>query len=1114
MNTFFLLLPSFWSLVCLPMFALFLINSLFCVPNTAASVLGNQTDDLVLLKFKESISNDPYKILSYWNSSTHYCTWHGVTCNPIHKVTKLNLEGNNLHGFISPHIGNLSFLKSLNLRNNSFFGKIPQELGRLLQLQNLSLTNNSLEGEVPTNLTRCSNLKELHLFGNNLIGKIPIEIGSLQKLQEMSIGVNNFSGAIPSSIGNLSSLISLSMGVNSLEGNIPQEICHLKNLTMISLHVNKMRGTFPSCFYNMSSLTIISVANNQFNDSFPPNMFHTLPNLREFLVGGNDISGPIPTSIINASVLQTFDVGKNHLMGQIPSLGKMQHLWFLSLYSNNLGDNSTMDLDFLKSLANCSKLQVVSISYNKFGGSLSNSIGNFSTQLSQLYLGGNQISGKIPTELGNLINLTILTMEINHFEGIIPTTFGKFQKLQKLELSRNKLSGPIPDFIGNLTQLYYLGIAENMLEGKIPPSIGSCQKLQYLDLWRNNLRGSIPLEVFSLFTLTNKLDLSENSLSGNLPNEIGRLKNIGTIDVSENHLFGDIPETIGDCTSLEYLYLQQNSFHGNIPSSLVSLKGLRVLDMSQNHLVGSIPKDLQSISFLEYFNVSFNMLEGQIPMEGVFRNVSEIDLIGNNKLCGGVSELHLPPCLIKGNEPIKHLNFMSIAMMIVSVVAFLLILPFIYWMRIRSEKKTSSDLPIINQLSKVSYQNLHHGTNGFSAQNLVGSGNFGSVYKGTIELDGDNVVAIKVLNLKKEGAHKSFIAECNALKDIRHRNLVKVLTCCSSIDHNGQEFKALVFEYMTNGSLERWLHPELEIAKQPTRSLNLDERLNIIINVASAFHYLHYECEQAIIHCDLKPSNVLLDDLLVAHVSDFGLARTLSTLAISPKQTSTIEIKGTIGYAPPEYGMGADVSIKGDVYSFGVLVLEMLTGRRPTDEMFEDGLNLHNYVKISIPNSLSQIVDSTILPNKLKHANNYSDLALMDPIVEKCLLSLFRIALACSMELPKERISMIDVTRDLNLIKRSAFDSACRFGLWGGKGQREVAEAEADGEDAAEVAKEANDGGVIVVEAENLEVESELRKRPMKLKRQEKEWRRTKAQPNWARRLKAIKRSTGSRRNL
>ncbi|XP_061338243.1 probable LRR receptor-like serine/threonine-protein kinase At3g47570 [Gastrolobium bilobum] len=932
------------------------------------------------------------------------------------RVTELNLEGYQLRGLISPLVGNLSFLINLNLGNNSFYGKIPQEMSRLLQLQQLSLINNSLTGGIPTNLTSCSDLKEILLSGNNLSGKIPIEISSLRKLQLFVVQENNLIGGVPPFIGNLSSLTVLLMGDNNLEGDIPNEICLLKNLTAISVSVNKMSGTFPSCLYNMSSLTLIYVGHNQFNGSLPPNMFLTLPNLQVFKIARNQISGPIPTSIANASAIQLLNIAHNNFMGQVPNIGKLIDLYYLGLSENNLGDNLTTDLEFLKSLTNCSKLQHFGIAYNKFGGRLPNCLGNLSSQLNQLYLGGNHISGQIPAELGNLLSLIILTMEKNRFEGIIPSSFAKFHNMQRLNLGGNKLLGDIPPFIGNLSLLYYLALDQNLLEGNIPTSIGNCQMLQVLDLSRNNLRGTIPSEIFSLSSLTNLLDLSHNSLSGSLPYEVGQLKNIEVLNVSENHLCGNIPGTIGECSSLEYLYLQGNSFHGIIPSSLASLKGLRYLDLSRNHLSGSIPDVLQNISFLEYLNISFNMLDGEVPTEGVFRNASELAVTRNNKLCGGVSELHLPLCPVKGEKHAHHHNFnLKVAMfsVFISFLILLFILTF-YWMRKRS-KKPSSNSPTIDQLAKVSYQNLHRGTDGFSIRNLIGLGSFGSVYKGTIEPE-DTIVAIKVLNLQKNGAHKSFIAECNALKNIRHRNLVKILTCCSSTDFKGQEFKALVFEHVTNGSLESWLHPATEIADQP-RSLNLEERLNIITDVASAFHYLHYECEQAVIHCDLKPSNVLLDDCMVAHVSDFGLARLLSSVGVSLMQSSTITIKGTVGYAPPEYGMGSEVSIEGDMYSFGILILQMLTGRKPTDEMFKDGHTLHNYVKITISNNFVEIVDLTILHNELERTTDNKNLGLVHPSVETCLLSLFRIALACSMESPKERMNMINVTKELNLIK-------------------------------------------------------------------------------------------------
>ncbi|KAF7829119.1 putative LRR receptor-like serine/threonine-protein kinase [Senna tora] len=966
---------AFWC-ICLHMVLLSSPNLLCFQPKITANALGNDTDQSALFRFKEAVEYDPFDILTSWNSSTHFCIWQGITCSLKHqRVTALNLQGYNLRGIIPPDIGNLTFLRYINLQNNSFYGEIPHEIGRLFRLQQLYLTNNTLMGQIPTNLSGCAELRTLSLTGNKLVGKIPMELGFLTKLEQLYIAVNNLTGEIPASIGNLSSLTVLSLGINNLEGSVPQEIGLLKNLTHLSIASNKLFGMLPSSLFNMSSLTFFSAGANQLNGSLPPNMFLTLPNLQQFGIGMNIISG------------------------------NLKNLWSLAMEYNNLGSGSDNDLDFLTSLTNCTNLQVLDLNLNNFGGSLPTSIANLSSQLSQFYIGGNQIFGTIPSGLENLINLIALDFEFNHLTGSIPASFGKFQKMQSLTLNVNKLSGEIPLSIGNLSLLFQLDLSQNMLEGSIPPSIGNCQNLQYLDLSHNNLSGAIPTEVIGLPSLSLLLNLSQNSLNGNLPIEVGNLKSISKLDVSRNTLSGQIPGTIGQCISLEYLNLLGNSFQGTIPSSLASLKGLQYLDLSQNNLSGSIPQGLKDISVLEYLNVSFNELDGEVPTEGVFGNASAISLEGNSELCGGITVLHLPPC------PVEVVMKRAI-----------------YWKRKINRRRSSTLFTMDqNQLSKVSYQTLHKATNGFSPNNMIGSGAFGFVYKGTVESEG-RVVAIKVLNLQKKGAHKSFIAECNALRNIRHRNLVKILTCCSSMDYNGNEFKALVFEYMENGSLEKWLHPESESGDQ-LRTLDLLQRLNVIIDVSSALKYLHYENEQKIVHCDLKPSNVLLDNDMVAHVSDFGLARLLWTInGISRDQTSTVGIKGTIGYAPPEYGTGGEVSTQGDVYSFGILVLEILIGRRPTNEMFIDGLNLHNYVKNALPDKVLQIVDPVLLSKEIKQAvsaaeeeNHKNEKKLMSEMhVEKCLVDLFSIGLACSAESPKERINMRDVARELDLI-RSAF---------------------------------------------------------------------------------------------
>ncbi|PRQ57306.1 putative protein kinase RLK-Pelle-LRR-XII-1 family [Rosa chinensis] len=1010
----------------------------FLQPTTVLSSFGNETDRLALLKFKDCIASDPHGLLNSWNDSVHYCKWPGITCGRRHqRVTALNLPHAVLHGTISPYIGNLSFLRFINLRNNSFFGNIPQQVEHLFRLRHLNLSINMLEGGIPVNLTFSRQLSIITIAWNRLTGKIPSEIGSL-KLVCLDLQINNLTGGIPPSLGNLSSITFLSLQENNLVGNVPEEIGRLRSLSFFSIGPNNLSGTIPPSFFNISSMNRFSLSANKFKGSIPPGIGLNMPNLQVVYLGTNEFSGQIPASFSNASQLQILDVGENNFVGQVPaSFGNFPNLQLLNFEVNNLGTNSSNDLGFITFLTNCSNLWLFSLSNNNFGGVLPNSVANFSTQLTQLCLGGNQIAGTIPETLENLSNLILLTLEENLFTGTIPASFGKLQKLQVLSLDSNRLSGQIPSSLGNLTQLYHLHLLENELEGSIPPNIGNCKNLQQLDISDNKLSGDIPSQVIAL-SFSILLNLSQNLLTGILPVEVGKLKNINTLDISDNNLTGGIPEIIRGCLSLEFLYLQGNHFQGIVPSSLAALRGLQYLDLSRNNLSGHIPKDLQRLPFLIHLNLSFNNLEGEVPKERVFQNTSAISLDGNTKLCGGISELQLPACPIKVPKQRKlHAFKLKFTISLVAGCSLLFaVVSALYWRRKTQKKKPLIAVSSINFLPKVSYQTLHHATGGFSPSNQIGSGGFGSVYKGIFNQEENNVVAIKVLNLQRKGASKSFVAECNALRNIRHRNLVKILTCCSSTDYNGNDFKALVFEYMSNGNLEEWLHRENQ-----SRSLNLLQRLNIAVDVASALCYLHDYCEPQIIHCDMKPSNILLDDDMVACVGDFGLARLISTTTNSSQnQSSTVRIKGTIGYAAPEYACGVEPSREGDVYSYGVLVLQMFTGRRPIDDMFKDGLNLHNFVKMAIPETVMQIVDPTLLvtleetapatsQNVVNYINCYNNeieavkenidnenLSKMNT-VWKCILPTLKIGLACSEESPRNRMSMEEVHRKLHHIK-------------------------------------------------------------------------------------------------
>ncbi|KAK9233130.1 hypothetical protein WN943_023379 [Citrus x changshan-huyou] len=937
----------------------------------------------------------------------------GVTCGHRHqRVTELDLSNQRIGGVLSPYVGNLSFLRYINLADNGFHGEIPQEIGNLLRLKKLALPNNSFSGTIPTNLSRCSNLIHFHVSNNKLEGQIPEEIGNLLKLQTLAVNDNYLTGQLPDFVGNLSDLEVIRIMGNSLGGKIPSTLGLLRNLVSLNVAENKFSGMFPRSICNISSLELIQLALNRFSGNLPFDIVVNLPNLRALAIGGNNFFGSIPYSLSNASNLELLDLSVNQFKGNVSiDFSSLKNLLWLNLEQNNLGTGTATDLDFVTFLTNCSSLKALSLADNQFGGELPHSIANLSSTVINFGIGRNQISGTIPPGIRNLVNLIGFGAEENQLHGTIPDAIGELKNLQKLCMFRNFLQGSIPSGLGNLTKLANLELSSNSLQGNIPSSLGNCQNLMSITASQNKLTGALPYQLLSITTLSLYLDLSNNLLNGSLPLQVGHLKNLVILDISSNQFSGVIPGTLSTCVCLEYLDISSNSFHGVIPLSLSFLKSIKELNVSSNNLSGQIPEFLENLSVLEFLSLSYNHFEGEVPTKGVFSNKTKISLQGNMKLCGGIDELHLPSCPSKGSRKPKIILLKVLIPVVVSSLILSSCLIIVYARRRRSEQKFVDTSPLEKQFPMVSYAELSKGTGEFSSSNMVGQGSFGSVYKATLGED-EMIVAVKVINLKHKGASRSFVAECEALRNIRHRNLIKIITICSSTDFKGADFKAFVFEYMENGSLKDWLHQsddQVEVCK-----LSLIQRVNIAIDVASAMEYLHHHCQPPMVHGDLKPSNVLLDHDMVAHVCDFGLAKFLSdhqfdTAVNAP--SSSIGLKGTVGYVAPEYGMGSEASMTGDVYSFGILLLEIFTGRRPIDAVFNEGHSLHEFAKTALPEKVMEIVDPSLLIEVM--TNNFMIREDKRVKTEECLNAIIRTGVLCSMESPFERMEMRDVVAKL-----------------------------------------------------------------------------------------------------
>ncbi|KAK2983458.1 hypothetical protein RJ640_024454, partial [Escallonia rubra] len=639
--------------------------------------------------------------------------------------------------------------------------------------------------------------------------------------------------------------------------------------------------------------------------------------------------------ISNASKLISVDLSVNNFTGIVPnSLGNLGLLESLKLRNNNfISEPSSPYLSFITSLTNCTKLRVLEISNNPITGTLPVSIGNLSTSLEVIYATGCRIRGTIPNEISNLSGLFSFSLRRNDLSGSIPSTIKGLQKLQRIHVADNNLRGSIPNDICQLPNLFALNLYTNYLSA-VPACLSNISSLRELVLSSNKLTARIPTSLGNLQDLL-IFDASFNSLHGSLPYEIGNLKAVTLLDLSYNNFFGDIPSSIGDLQNLVNLSLGHNELTGTIPKTFRSLVSLEILDLSHNNLSGVIPKSLDELLYLKYFNVSYNNLYGEIPSGGPFRNFTGQSFLPNGGLCGA-TQFGVRPC--KTNYVGRLRTLKKVVIICVSSAISLIVLVFIFvllWIRCQKSKRLpiEIDLQPVTAHRRITHQEILEATDGFDESNLLGNGSFGSVYKGVLS-DGI-IVAIKIFKLQQERALKSFHVECEIIRNVRHRNLIKILTSCSNPD-----FKVLILEYMPNGSLEKWLYSYSYV-------LDILQRLDIVIDLACVLDYLHHE-----------------------------------------------------------YGLGGLVSTSCDGYSYGIILMEPFTGRKPTDEMFAGHMTLKCWVKESLPSAVIQVLDRNLLRQEGENSL----------VVVDCISSILMLAVDCAAESPEQRIDMKDVLATLKKI--------------------------------------------------------------------------------------------------
>ncbi|XP_031126225.1 probably inactive leucine-rich repeat receptor-like protein kinase At5g06940 [Ipomoea triloba] len=793
-----------------------------------------------------------------------------------------------------------------------------------------------------------SSISSLNLQRLNLSGEISAAICGLPSLTHLNLADNFFNQPIPLHLSQCGSLENLNLSNNLIWGTIPDQISQFGSLKFLDFGRNHLEGNIPESIGSLKELQVLNLCSNL-------------------------LSGNIPQVFGNFTQLLTLDLSQNSLLvSEIPGdIGKLSKLEKLILGSSGFyGEIVPNFFQGLKSLA------ILDLSQNNLTGKIPE-IGLSLPNLVSFDVSQNRLSGPFPVGVCNGKGLQNLALHENFLNGSIPNdSINECIKLERFQVQNNRFTENFPSWLWSLPKIKIIRAENNRFSGVIPESISKAAELEQVEIDNNSFASKIP-DGLGMVTTLYKFSASLNGLYGELPPNFCDSPVMSILNLSQNYLSGEIPQ-LRNCKKLVSLSLARNSFAGEIPKSLAQLPVLTYLDLSLNNLTGPIPEELQNLK-LALFNVSFNRLSGRVP-SSLISGPPASSLQGNPGLCGW----GLPNSCSDDRPTHKNAKMSRLAYTLMSIALAIAIIMAVGFYMIRRSQKPN---PQMGSWRSVFFYPLRVTENDLimAMDEKTARGNsetLGRIYVVNLP-SGEPVAVKKLVNFGKQSS-KSLKSEVKTLAKVRHKNITKILGFCHSSDSI-----FLIYEYVANGSLG-------DLIGKSDINLSWSVRLQIALGVAQGLAYLHRDYLPHLLHRNIKSHNILLDADLEPKITDFALDRIIGETAF---QSSLASGSSPSSYLPPEFGYTKKATEQMDTYSFGVVLLELVTGRNAEQtEPWEGSLDVVKWVrrKINITNGAVQLLDPKISGSS-----------------QQQMLEVLEIALHCTAVMPDKRPTMADVVREL-----------------------------------------------------------------------------------------------------